>query len=66
MKPHDVVNELMEMRRKVVREMPHVGCVPLVSAGPQEYKCRCYKLSLNAALLRAEIDVRNSLGMEPF
>ena len=66
MLPADAVAELMEMRRKVVREMPHVNCRPM-QVGPGYFmQCTCYKQSLKAALIRAEIDIRNSLGMDPF
>ena len=68
MKPQEVVDELMEMRRKVVREMPHVGCSPLFNPETDPFSpfCNCYKRDLVRDLLKAEGDVRVALGLEPF
>jgi len=60
MTPHEAVTELMAFRTKVIREMPHVEC------GCYPTRCTCFKMSLNAALLRAEIQLRSDIGMEPF
>ena len=59
----EAICELMEMRRRVVRERPHVDCWTDVKSG---VKCTCYKLSLRSALLRAEMQLRTDLGMPPF
>lgn len=61
MTPIEAVAELMEMRRTVTRKMPHVDCVPAPGS-----PCNCYKLSINAALLRAEMQLRTDLAMDPF
>jgi hypothetical protein len=67
MKPEEAVTRLKEMRTEVVREMPHVGCCPpSVLNDPLATKCTCYKCGLVAALFRAEIVLRDALGMPPF
>lgn len=66
MKPDKVVAELMEMRRKVLREMPHVDCRPVMFEGACVTTCNCYKSNLLRDLRAAEMLVRSAAGMEPF
>jgi len=65
-KPDQVVSELMEMQRKVLREFPHVGCRPVVVDGACVTTCNCYKTDLLRSLRDAEMSVRSAAGMEPF
>lgn len=64
MRPENVVAELMEMRRKVVREMPHIDCECMSFTDSR--KCYCYKHDVIGVLLDAEREVRTALGMKPF
>lgn len=68
MTPIDVIGELMEMRRKVLREMPHIGCSPLFNPESDPFSpfCNCYKRDLLRDLLKAEDSVRVAEGLEPF
>lgn len=66
MKPDQVVSELMEMQRKVLREFPHVGCRPVVVDGACVTTCSCYKTDLLRSLRDAEMAVRSVARMEPF